>query len=341
MSRRLHRPRAERGLAALFKNILMTIGSGGSNMQLGASRVRPAIAGAVIIILAAAVSAQETGFSEVFESPRDLTACQIGYGAEGRVRLTWSNPERFDAVAAFIDAEHVPVHIDGAWGRVVVGAAPGPHELAVQGFVGDWTSERATVDFEVLETSPIPEPVAGVTCEYIPSSAGRLLIDWTDGPDADKWTFGEVRIGGSENPVDIVTFSKDDPRPIQVDLEGRPLGLVEIAFADALCYFSDPIELECVQLQPTFRRGDCNRNGIVNITDPIFLVNHLFKTGRRWLCDDACDSDDNGVIDLSDAMVILEYLFRSAAPPAAPGPDACGVDPTPDALGGFCADICP
>ena len=41
----------------------------------------------------------------------------------------------------------------------------------------------------------------------------------------------------------------------------------------------------------------------------------------------------NGVLNLSDAVFELSFLFLSGALPPAPGPHACGVDPTVDTIG--------
>jgi hypothetical protein len=48
---------------------------------------------------------------------------------------------------------------------------------------------------------------------------------------------------------------------------------------------------------------------------------------------DAADADDNDSLDLTDAIYILSFLFQGGKEPAAPGAAACGLDPTPDALG--------
>ncbi|MBI4606686.1 MAG: hypothetical protein HY721_32380 [Planctomycetes bacterium] len=87
----------------------------------------------------------------------------------------------------------------------------------------------------------------------------------------------------------------------------------------------------------TFRRGDCDANAAVNITDAIFGLEGLFKGGRQPDCPDACDTDDNGAVNLTDMVVLLTYLFRGGPPPAAPGVDACGEDPTADDVLGDCA----
>ena len=86
-----------------------------------------------------------------------------------------------------------------------------------------------------------------------------------------------------------------------------------------------------------FRRGDCDGSAGEDITDAIFLLDHLFRGGRMPGCIDACDLNDDGGADLSDAVYLLRYLFTGGAAPPAPG-TACGEDPTADAL--ECASGC-
>lgn len=85
---------------------------------------------------------------------------------------------------------------------------------------------------------------------------------------------------------------------------------------------------------PEFRRGDCNTDGSIAISDAVFGLGYLFVIGSDApTCDDACDFNDNGAVDIADMVAVLNYLFvaGSSAPP--PPVDACGVDPTDDALG--------
>lgn len=84
---------------------------------------------------------------------------------------------------------------------------------------------------------------------------------------------------------------------------------------------------------PTFIRGDANDNGILSISDPIYLLNYLFRGGPIPPCGDAADANDDGEIDIADVVRIVVYLFAEGTipPPSPPGPP--GFDPTLDGLG--------
>ena len=93
----------------------------------------------------------------------------------------------------------------------------------------------------------------------------------------------------------------------------------------------EPLTFDCgleVIGPARFYRGDCNSNGMVEISDAAAVVSSLFLVGT-WRyesdCPDACDCNDDGRIDLADTVCILSYLFLQGATPPAPGP---GFDPT-------------
>jgi hypothetical protein len=82
-----------------------------------------------------------------------------------------------------------------------------------------------------------------------------------------------------------------------------------------------------------FLRGDATDDNALNITDPILLLNYLFRGDRPSPCPDAADANDDGDLDLSDAVRVLIFLFQAnASPLPQPYPDK-GPDPTPDGLG--------
>ena len=80
-----------------------------------------------------------------------------------------------------------------------------------------------------------------------------------------------------------------------------------------------------------FIRGDVAADGTVNISDAVKALLVLFS-GETTDCEDALDADDNGSLQITDPIYVLDYLFRSGSPITAPYPDA-GADPTEDALG--------
>jgi hypothetical protein len=82
-----------------------------------------------------------------------------------------------------------------------------------------------------------------------------------------------------------------------------------------------------------FRRGDANKDGGVNISDAIWILNALFTGGPQTQCNDSADVNDSGAADISDPVYLSSFLFfGTALTPPSPGHTECGPDPTEDAL---------
>ncbi|MFQ5654594.1 MAG: hypothetical protein ACE5GW_07675, partial [Planctomycetota bacterium] len=88
-----------------------------------------------------------------------------------------------------------------------------------------------------------------------------------------------------------------------------------------------------------FRRGDCNGDGSLNVSDPIVLLDGLFGLSGPSPCEDACDADDSGALNVGDVILLLGRIF-SGNPLPAPA-DLCGTDPTGDTLGCSSPGACP
>ena len=81
-----------------------------------------------------------------------------------------------------------------------------------------------------------------------------------------------------------------------------------------------------------FLRADANRDGRVDIGDPITTLNFLFRGGSALPCEDAADTDDDGQLTLTDAILTLHHLFRGGVVIRSPGTRHPWFDPTPDGL---------
>ena len=72
-------------------------------------------------------------------------------------------------------------------------------------------------------------------------------------------------------------------------------------------------------------------DGVLDISDPVLILDVLFVSGGAVPCEDACDGDDDGALSLVDAIGLLAYLYTGGFPPPLPF-QVCGSDPTPDAV---------
>ena len=100
------------------------------------------------------------------------------------------------------------------------------------------------------------------------------------------------------------------------------------------------IKLAPVPDASSFRRGDANADGDLNLTDAVFTLRALFRGEVAPTCADAADADDNGLINLTDAVLVLNHLFAGDPAPSVPF-ENCGADPTADALDCAAFAACP
>jgi hypothetical protein len=89
--------------------------------------------------------------------------------------------------------------------------------------------------------------------------------------------------------------------------------------------------------QGPFIRGDANHDGIINLSDSIWIYNWLFQGGPAPQCYDAADANDDGSIDGSDPAFLNNFLFTGGSAPrcpfcCSPTTSCCGKDPTGDGL---------
>lgn len=73
----------------------------------------------------------------------------------------------------------------------------------------------------------------------------------------------------------------------------------------------------------SFRRGDANIDGSVDIADAITILSYLFS-GGSGPCLRAMDGNGDHAVDIADALYLLSYINGLGPAPVAPFP-ACGL----------------
>ncbi len=63
------------------------------------------------------------------------------------------------------------------------------------------------------------------------------------------------------------------------------------------------------------RCGDINDNGMVEISDAVFMIAYLFRGGPPPPVIPASDLNANGELDIGDAVVIINFVFKAGPPP--------------------------
>ena len=68
------------------------------------------------------------------------------------------------------------------------------------------------------------------------------------------------------------------------------------------------------QQQP-YHCGDADGNGIITISDAVYLINYIFTGGPAPDPLSSGDADCNGFISISDAVALINYIFAGGPAP--------------------------
>ncbi len=111
--------------------------------------------------------------------------------------------------------------------------------------------------------------------------------------------------------------------------------LGNLTMADVLCFYGKQVEVtgywfDCMEcwtfmvdnIEIPLVCGDVNSDGIINVSDPVFIINYVFIPGSP-APNPLCRADANGdsVVGISDAIYLINYVFISGSP--APYPECC------------------
>jgi hypothetical protein len=78
---------------------------------------------------------------------------------------------------------------------------------------------------------------------------------------------------------------------------------------------SVPVDTLLVITESAFIRGDATRDGVIDISDVVYLLNYLFVGGPAPVPLAAGDANSDGIVDASDIVYLLNYLFVGGPPP--------------------------
>ncbi len=197
----------------------------------------------------------------------------------------------------------------GAFGVTLEIAGPGAatSEKTLPNYI--LVDDALAADFTAAPTTG----AAPLAVSFTDASTGSTIRSW-------NWDFGDGMTSTLQNPKH--TYSAFGTYTVKLLVTG---------FQET----AETSKTGLVKVQgtgPLFQRGDATQDGTIDLTDPIYILEHLFLGGPALTCPDSGDVNDDGQLDVSDPITALDYLFRAGADPRPPFP-AKGVDPTPDLLG--------
>jgi non-lysosomal glucosylceramidase len=71
-----------------------------------------------------------------------------------------------------------------------------------------------------------------------------------------------------------------------------------------------------IKKDPSFYQvGDVNSDGMIDLSDVIYLLNYLYKNGPPPVVLEAADCNCDGTVDIGDVVYLLNYLFKNGPQP--------------------------
>ncbi len=189
-------------------------------------------------------------------------------------------------------------------------APPGPTEaLTITRF--EFRADKN--EWRIGGTSTIPGPGNTMTLFVGPTVAGSPVLGTAAVSNLGIWEFRER--DSSVNPHSSGTIS------IQSSQGGTWEGISGVGPAASSILKS--IKRPTSSPAARFLRGDCNHDGGVDISDAVCMVNWLFLGEAGSGCVAATNVDGVGAVNITDPIYLLTHLFLGGPPPVDPFPD-CG-----------------
>jgi PKD repeat protein len=189
------------------------------------------------------------------------------------------------------------VEDDNTQNPVFIYTTPGTYSatLTVSNFCG---SSSASTSIQVCE--PLA-PAFSFTNTGL-AEACASFTDLTTGDIAGwEWDFGNGDTSTAQNPS--TTYPSAGTYTVTLTVTGS-CGRIE----------------STSQSLTVLAAGDCNADGSVNVTDPIYLAAYLFSGGPSSSCMSACEVNGDASLNLGDVVYELYYLFVGGAAPVPPAP---------------------
>ncbi len=201
--------------------------------------------------------------------------------------------------------------------RVATISIPNPDWWGAETITFTATDTAGATDFDAATftvTAVNDPPVVGDIPDQTLGSAGTFepiyldnYVDDVDNPDEEiTWTYsGNIdlivtidvnRVATIETPtpdwfgVEVITFRATDP---------------------GMLYDEDNAEFNGIVC------GDVNGDGLVNITDVVYLLEYIFAGGPPPVIDVAADVNCDGYVNIADVVYLIDYIFAGGPEPCA------------------------
>jgi hypothetical protein len=145
-------------------------------------------------------------------------------------------------------------------------------------------------DFTIHEVGPTPD---------------GYNVYYSEFPYGGTWYY--LGTGYGTTSFDISSLSTDTIRYLKIedDNDGSATELYPGCDIDAITHPREPVSMP----------GDVNADYLVNLSDVIYLANHLMKSGPAPIPFEAGDLNCDCEVNLGDVIYLANYLLKSGTPP--------------------------
>ena len=231
-----------------------------------------------------------------------------------------------DVSTILVNGDTFPVSFTSmtGWAANGIPLVPGANLISFNGF--DFQGNLVDSDsITVTSTATWAKPAITELDPDAEVTGNDIVIRGTDFHNGVKVYFGAVQSS-------TVVYDEDGPNPGEITARvPSGTGSVSVTVKNLDNQVSNAASFTFLKAPSTFIRGDSTGDGVVDVSDGVKVLRHLFS-GVTTNCEDAMDADDNEVLNVTDAIYVLDYLFRARPAPRGPFPEA-GLDPSGTALG--------
>jgi hypothetical protein len=120
----------------------------------------------------------------------------------------------------------------------------------------------------------------------------------------------------SRRLIATMTFKLEDTTTIEIENCVWPPDDSRIIFSNSSAESYMPVFfLPLLETVTTTERGDANGDGIITVSDALYLLNYLFHGGPPPVSFVAGDADSDGDLGVLDPIFLLNYLYKGGRPP--------------------------
>ncbi|MFH2054908.1 MAG: dockerin type I domain-containing protein, partial [bacterium] len=178
-----------------------------------------------------------------------------------------------------------------------------------------YEADSEYVDITVLDAGP-QAPILTTTPSGTQTlTLGDSLKVWIQAIDPDGGPPTLSVIGDPEVPYSSVFADSGNgrgsfrygPLPLHADSSWT------VRFIASDGALADTVTMEINVI--SYVHGDADGDGIVNISDAIYIIAYIFAGGAAPVPYDAGDADGSGTVNISDVSYLIQYIFNNGPPP--------------------------